>query len=699
MDGSAINAASDQMLKSIGLIALGDIISLRMYTRQDTSKELSKRDQMKSLVESVRQGKSQMHGKKDTLFITAGLQNFSEKLQKFTYVKKTGGARKLSFLKSSTMESIKEELTSLYFPSRMNPVLGSQCLYEISLGNFSGEEVQNEQTLDKYIKDNSLKHVRLYLKTKKISFKRALLSNSDSDSDDFLEKPIFKKSSPKILDDASSPTTELMTSRNARVMPEPSLEEPCATITIRHPHLSNKVRLFHENYEFSQVYDWIGGMSPSPKYFEIIDYSNKVVNPYDKIYSGVFNVKPRDSALPMTPRGSVAFQGFATSEQVVPSHPSDVIVEKSKMEESKVEPNVHVDLPTSDSSINDFEKLDDLRQIEKSRLNITPLLYSVKRDNIYEDMISLYKKRGTISHITQLEFESEPAVGDGVTKDCYTAFFDKFYEKLEGTVEKVPVDDIINDEELELIGSIIHHAFIQYNIFPLQLSKASLKKVLFDSTKKEDLMKSFLNFVTSSEAEYIKNFIDGREIKEQALVDVLYSYNIYQKPTKDNVIDLVLRASHTALIKRPYLQFIQISNGMGSFWKRIDASMIDSLYSLCTPTADSLIKQLLVDETCPQDATITTYLHRYIRSCSKNDLQLLVRFITGSTTLLPNATIKVEFVDQSPKYLHPLSQTCFKILILPRQFRSFTQFSQVIPTHLSSEEHWSVYDSSVGSLA
>ena len=248
MDGAAINAASDQILKSIGLIALGDIISLRVYTRQDTSEELSKRDQMKSLVESVRQGKSQMHGKKDALVITAGLQNFNEKLQKFTYVKKTGGARKLSFQKSSTMESIKEALTSLYFPSWMNPVLGSQCLYEISLGNFSGEEVEKEQTLDEYIKDNSLKHVRLYLKTQKVSFKRALLSNSDSDSDnDFLGKHISKRSSPpKNLDDeASSSTTELMASRKERVMSEPSLEEPCATITIRHPHLSNKVRLFH----------------------------------------------------------------------------------------------------------------------------------------------------------------------------------------------------------------------------------------------------------------------------------------------------------------------------------------------------------------------------------------------------------------------------------------------------------------------
>ena len=115
--------------------------------------------------------------------------------------------------------------------------------------------------------------------------------------------------------------------------------------------------LFHENHEFSQVYDWIGGMSPTPKYFELIDYGNKVVNPYDKIYSAVFNVKPRDSALSMTPRGSIAFQGFATSEQEVPSYPSDTTIEQNEIEESKVEPNAYVDLTTLDSSIDETQRL------------------------------------------------------------------------------------------------------------------------------------------------------------------------------------------------------------------------------------------------------------------------------------------------------------------------------------------------------
>ena len=66
------------------------------------------------------------------------------------------------------------------------------------------------------------------------------------------------------------------------------------------------------------------------------------------------------------------------------------------------------------------------------------------------------------------------------------------------------------------------------------------------------------------------------------------------------------------------------------------------------------------------------WFHRYIRSCSNKQLEKLLRFITASSSLPCDTKIKIQFVNQ-PKYLRPHAQTCFKILLIPRQYAPFTQ--------------------------
>ena len=82
--------------------------------------------------------------------------------------------------------------------------------------------------------------------------------------------------------------------------------------------------------------------------------------------------------------------------------------------------------------------------------------------------------------------------------------------------------------------------------------------------------------------------------------------------------------------------------------------MIDSLYNCTVPTAESVIKNLHSNEQRLQDQKITTWLRRYIRSCTKTELSQFIRFITGSTSFPPNTTTKLEFFTS---YLRPFSKT------------------------------------------
>ena len=88
-----------------------------------------------------------------------------------------------------------------------------------------------------------------------------------------------------------------MNSRKERVLPEPSLSEPHVVISVRNPcTCKTEVRLFKENSYFTEVYDWIGSLSPV-EFFNIVDYTT-AITPDKKVYSAVFNKTPFHEMIP-----------------------------------------------------------------------------------------------------------------------------------------------------------------------------------------------------------------------------------------------------------------------------------------------------------------------------------------------------------------------------------------------------------------
>lgn len=136
----------------------------------------------------------------------------------------------------------------------------------------------------------------------------------------------------------------------------------------------------------------------------------------------------------------------------------------------------------------------------------------------------------------------------------------------------------------------------------------------------------------------------------------------------------------------------QLVKGMGNFWKKLTKPHFNSIFELTVPNAANIIDCLLSIENTRQEGRILTWFHRYIRSCSQPELARLIRFITGSPSLIPNAKIKIEFVDQQIDNLRPNSQTCFKILMLPRQFSSLSQMTENLNFYIGNQATWSVYD-------
>ena len=90
---------------------------------------------------------------------------------------------------------------------------------------------------------------------------------------------------------------------------------------------------------------------------------------------------------------------------------------------------------------------------------------------------------------------------------------------------------------------------------------------------------------------------------------------------------------------------------------------------------------------------VASYLQRYINSSFLYNLELLLQFSTGCTTVDHNEKIKVEYVNQdSSTYLNNASKTCFKILCIPRQIDSFNLFKTIYDGSLQNPDPWRLDD-------
>ena len=263
---------------------------------------------------------------------------------------------------------------------------------------------------------------------------------------------------------------------------------------------------------------------------------------------------------------------------------------------------------------------------------------------------------------------------------------------MEGHFEKVP-SPCLEEDELNILGKVMTHAFILFDVFPVALCKASMKKVIFGEVSNSELLASFMQFIPPREVDIVHQYKDGSIKNAQPIIDILSEYSIFNRLTPDNIMPLMEKAARVALIRKPFFSVKILVEGMGSFWNKVTSDMFESIYSCSIPKAENVIEKLIANESCPRDQNITTWVHRYIRSCTNHELLRFIRFVTGSTNFPPNTRIKMEFIDQAKGNLRPYAKTCFKIFVISRQYSSFTELSDNLNFHIGHPSNWAVYDS------
>ena len=190
----------------------------------------------------------------------------------------------------------------------------------------------------------------------------------------------------------------------------------------------------------------------------------------------------------------------------------------------------------------------------------------------------------------------------------------------------------------------------------------------------------------------LQQFRKGSNADVQAIIDILSENKIFVYPTVENIDCLLLQAAEITLLRVTYYSFQILVQGMGDLWKEIIEEIIDFIYNSATPDSSRTIAALDVVEQQACDQKLCTWLHRYIRACTQEEIMLFMRYVSGSTTLVPGERIKVIFINQLLDHFRPTSQTCFKILHIPRGYQIFTHLKSNLTKYISSQDLWVIQD-------
>ena len=250
--------------------------------------------------------------------ILLGWLHFDPSQKRYVSVRllKGGGTRTVSVEVNSNVQDLVKIGQSIFFPNGES-FFGNIAEMRFSVGNFKCQEIVKNLTLSKHIDDNALSRdrVRLYLMTK--SDKK----QCESLESDHERPPVFEVdrmvnqvdtrggdagvdvSQSKLIGTSADRETirgqqekeyeeslaveqskeqerlkkeetlrkqlYLQEARKARVPMEPSINEQCAVISVRHVVLGIQKRKFKTTEKMSAVYDWVGSLSSQPESFSL----------------------------------------------------------------------------------------------------------------------------------------------------------------------------------------------------------------------------------------------------------------------------------------------------------------------------------------------------------------------------------------------------------------------------------------------
>lgn len=788
---------SDKQLEELGVKAMGDRLRIRAFCerKSKTTVEQKKRqdavDKLKSMLGHQRASK-RSHGResfekkekkmaKTAVKFEFGWKHWCTRTETFRQKKKGsgGGTRVVDIPKVASADECLGIAKELFFPLGVSPE-GSQDEMDLSLGDFNGCGVTDVRvdgellpfTAERYKAATGFTKPRLYLLSKeKLPYDsgdekdllRAMIPSRDAseagngssqligtskEREEYRNKLALEVAASLKQDQAKDAINKeivraqeegaqlerLRRSRSQRVLPEAEEDGSFLLVRVRHTSLGIVTRRFPVDAAMWNVYDWIGSLSCTPKYFSLSKEPKVPISPAEGVqisHSHLLTMTVEDDPLPLIEDdGEVAFHGYHLGDETLGdtltdetedtnvthgnlNNTGDQFQESDKAdqgdEHSLAEVNdqtyqvapVEPDLPEVFMEGDESEEVEahfHTLQARRGEEELQRYHITVDKNNVVKQLLEMYREDEAISSKKLVvSFQGEQANGDGLLRELYSLFWESFFSQYcEGSNQyTLCVSPNLLEEDFVALGRLITHMFIQCGTFPVKLVKASMYQALFKEVSDEIILESFLRLLPPVEMKLLSDVLEGKialSSVQDEVMDIFDEYHQRTPPTASNLQETLVKIGTSEFVTKLFLPLLKIREGMGNFWDTVTEEEIDSIYELCTPSPTRVVKILHIVPLSPKEAKVERWLRRYLKEADSITLALFLRFSTGNDMVLPGRKIKVRFEDMAVLATRPTARTCFQVLTLPRNYQTYHRLRENLDFFIKNPSLWDLED-------
>ena len=260
-------------------------------------------------------------------------------------------------------------------------------------------------------------------------------------------------------------TARLKKEQRDRLPPEPQIEEDHVLVNVRHVVLGIITRAFEPESKMFAVYNWIGSLDESPRYFALLSPTSECLagEQYIKDVGKRFTLSmcQRDAPIVVDESQDVpnmSESGFVTGDllYIADCPPDQIMCDDPILSEDTKE------------SMDNLERLERKRIAMKDKLEVCV----INRANVIQEVMDFYQSKTVVDKKLTVCFDDDHATGDGVLREMFSLFWDSFLSRNgEGANQFMfTLQPGMHLEDYEILGRIISHQFILCGTIPLQAS-------------------------------------------------------------------------------------------------------------------------------------------------------------------------------------------------------------------------------------
>ena len=238
-------------------------------------------------------------------------------------------------------------------------------------------------------------------------------------------------------------------------------------------------------------------------------------------------------------------------------------------------------------------------------------LRTVDRNNVYEDVIDLYRSGEIIGEFPiDIRYSGEMAVDEGgVQRDMYSGFWEDAYSKLfDGSTTLIPMINPHMDMSIyTILGRVLSHGFLGSGHLPVRIALPTLIRMLLGPSVEVPsriLKDALLDYISCAERKVFKDALKyALSTKfpaaiQETVLHVLAKFGCRKLPTPANFLSSIKCIAEYEFLTKPLAAICLVHSGIPStqkgYWSAKSVSDIVSLHEKLTVTAKKVRGLLLL---------------------------------------------------------------------------------------------------------